>query len=187
MREPYTSERFSINDRKGYLRIFGKESINSVIEQAIICRRQTAMTFEAKTILSFEPTNFGHMAGLIYKYNDANQYYFYMTYDEKKNKKVLSAMGVNRGEYKLLEVDKQPVIDSEEVYLKLTVEKEKGQFLYSIDGKEYIPVGDVFDTTVCSDENAWGFTGTMVGIACQDLNMHTHYADFKMFEYEDKE
>lgn len=187
LREPYTAERFSTNDRKGYLRIYGKESINSVIEQAIICRRQTSMIFEAKTILSFEPTNFGHMAGLIYKYNEANQYYFYMTYDEKKNKKVLSMMGVNRGEYKLLGVDNQPVIDSEEVYLKLTVEKEKGQFLYSIDGEEYIPVGDVFDTTICSDENAWGFTGTMVGIACQDLNMHTHYADFKLFEYEDKE
>lgn len=92
-------------------------------------------------------------------------------------------MKVDRGQYTLLEREKQPVISTEEIYLKLIVKKEKGQFLYSIDDKEYIPVGDIIDTTICSDENAWGFTGTMVGMACQDLCMHTHYADFKMFQY----
>jgi xylan 1,4-beta-xylosidase len=186
LREPYSKERFSINDREGYLRIYGKESINSVIEQAIICRRQTAASFEAKTLLEFEPSNYGHMAGILYKYNEANQYYFYMTYDETKAVKVLGIMKVDKGQPTLLSRKEQPVIYSNHVYLKLEVNKEKGQFYYSLDDNVYIPVGEVFDTTVCSDEHAWGFTGTMVGMACQDLFMHEHYADFKTFIYEDK-
>lgn len=186
LREPYSADRFSVNDREGYLRIYGKESVNSVIEQAIICRRQSAMSFEAKTILSFSPENYCQMAGLLYKYNESNQFYCFMTYDEQKHVKVLSIYQADRGQYKLLEADRQPIIVSEEVCLKLSVNKEKGQFSYSIDGQNFCPVGDVFDTTVCSDENAWGFTGTMVGMACQDLSLHKHHADFKMFEYREQ-
>jgi xylan 1,4-beta-xylosidase len=186
LREPYSKERFSIHDREGYLRIYGKESINSIIEQAIICRRQTEMSFEAKTLMEFKPENLGHMAGIIYKYNEANQYYFYMTYDETKEANVLGTIKIDRGQPTILTREEQPTVFSEKVYLKIEVNKEKGQFYYSIDDQEYIPVGGEFDTTICSDDYAYGFTGTMVGMACQDMSMHEHYADFKFFSYEDR-
>jgi xylan 1,4-beta-xylosidase len=186
LREPYTKERFSIHDREGYLRIYGKESINSVCEQAIIYKRQTAMSFEAKTLLEFYPDNFGHMAGIIYKYNEANQYYFYITYDETKAANVLATIKIDRGQPTILPSEEQPTLFSDKVYMKIVVNKEKGQFYYSLVDQEYIPIRGEFDTTICSDDYAYGFTGTMVGKACQDLTMHEHYADFKFFSYEDR-
>jgi xylan 1,4-beta-xylosidase len=46
------------------------------------------------------------------------------------------------------------------------------------------PIGDVLDASRLADEPLRGFTGTMVGITCQDAFRRTSFADFDWFALE---
>jgi xylan 1,4-beta-xylosidase len=77
-----------------------------------------------------------------------------------------------------------------EVFLKLTTQKEKAYFSYSLDNKDYKKVGKVLDATVLSDDYYAStghvmFTGAFIGICCQDLSGRRAYADFDYFEYKE--
>ncbi|NCD34687.1 MAG: hypothetical protein EOL87_14885 [Spartobacteria bacterium] len=85
LRIPLDKNVVNTEERKGYLRIYGKESVSSCHEQSLVCRRQDAFIFEAQTRLCFEPETFQHTAGLIYRYNEDNLYYLFASYDEVLN------------------------------------------------------------------------------------------------------
>ena len=44
-------------DRTGKLRLFGRESIGSWFEQALVARRQTHFSYDAETVVAFSPTD----------------------------------------------------------------------------------------------------------------------------------
>ena len=72
------------------------------------------------------------------------------------------------------------------VYLRLTIQERESQFSWSYDGENYQDIGPVYDTSKLSDEycSQYGeFTGTMVGIFCEDRMFRRHCADFDFFEY----
>ena len=69
----------TIHEREGYLRIYGRDSIFSRYEQALLARRQMELSFEAAVRFEFAPTSFQHGAGLSYRYDERNQYYAYVT------------------------------------------------------------------------------------------------------------
>lgn len=184
LREPFDNGRFSLTDRPGYLRMYGRESINSCIEQSLIVHRQLNHDFAAEAELEFKPQNFGHMAGLIYRYDEAHQYYCFMTRDEEKGN-VVSTLGIDGFQFELLKKERQIPVKSTHIYLKLEVHDIEGQFYVSEDEKNWIKVGDKIDASRLSDDHAIGFTGAMVGMACQDLMYHEYPADFKKFIYRD--
>jgi len=179
LRIPYDSKYMSLDARKGYLRLTGRESIYSRFYQTLLARRQEDFCFCASTEMEFDPTSFGHMAGLIYRYDENNQYYLYITYEEEKNYKVLQAIGVRGGEY---EVMAQTDIKGDTFRLGISVKETKAQFLYWQDEKWNL-FGTEFDITNLSDDFTYGFTGAFVGICVQDLCDQTTYADFKWFRY----
>lgn len=182
LREPTQNGRFSLTDRPGYLRMYGRESINSVIEQSILVHRQTAHNFEVTVEMEFEPKNFAHMAGLIYRYNESNQHYCYMTRHETKGN-VVGQITIDRGQDWILPEDNYIIISGNRLWLKVIVHGSSGIFLCSEDGENYTQVGESFDASILSDDYAYGFTGAMIGMACQDLQLHRHHADFKSFIY----
>lgn len=186
LREPFDNGRFSLKDRPGYLRMYGRESINSCMEQSLMVHRQTSHDFTVVTELEFKPENYGHMAGLIYRYDEAHQYYCFMSKDEEKGY-IISMLAVDGIQYELLERKEQITVTTEHIYLKLDVQDVTGQFFCSEDGENWIKVGGKFDTSKLSDDYAIGFTGAMIGMACQDLMYHRHPADFKAFIYEEKD
>ncbi|MFQ9394848.1 MAG: hypothetical protein ACLR2E_13400 [Lachnospiraceae bacterium] len=73
----------TIHEREGYLRIYGRDSIFSRYEQALLARRQMELSFEAAVRFEFAPTSFQHGAGLSYRYDERNQYYAYVTLGDK--------------------------------------------------------------------------------------------------------
>ncbi|ERJ12238.1 glycoside hydrolase family 43 protein [Haloplasma contractile] len=184
LRVPYCDELFSIDRRPGFLRIFGKESLLSKHEQAIICRRQQHFCFEAETTLEFKPETFQQMAGLIYRYNEDNQFYLMMTYNEEHNQNELMVMKFDDKQFSFITGNQVLIIKTNEVSLKIVVNYDQGQFYYKSNG-QFVKIGDSFDTSILSDEYAspMGFTGAFVGMACQDLNQQKNYADFKSFTY----
>ncbi|MFF2483856.1 glycoside hydrolase family 43 protein [Paenibacillus sp. NPDC058071] len=184
LRIPLGAEIMNITERPGYLRLHGRESVVSMHTQSMVCRRQDTFVFQAETKLEFHPTSFQHKAGLIYRYNEDNLYYLYVTYDEQASSKVLHVLSIDNGSYRALTPEHSVHLNSD-IYLRLEVNYESGQFYYSSDSTNWNKVGEKFDTTILSDEyaNPMGFTGAFVGMCCQDLNNHTIYADFEYFKY----
>lgn len=182
LRIPYDKSIFDIESSKGYLTITGKESLVSTHQQAIICRRQKHFIFEAETQVTFDSTSYQRTAGLIYRYDETNQYYFYMTYDEHLNSMCLGRITIDQNQM-LVEKDLIP-IKRNTVKLKVVGEYERGQFYYNL-GDGWVKAFSEFDTTILSDDYTlpMGFTGAFVGMACQDFVNQTAKARFSYFKY----
>ena len=55
LRSPWPDELFSLTERPGYLRLYGRETIGSLFTQALVARRQQSHCYSASTIVEFEP------------------------------------------------------------------------------------------------------------------------------------
>lgn len=179
LRIPFDSNYMSVEARKGYLRLTGRESIFSRFYQTLLARRQEDFTFFASTLFEFKPASFQHMAGLIYRYDENNLFYLFVSFDEERKSKTINAVEVLKGNYRLLE---QQVIAGETFELGLSVKNTNARFYYKQE-MVWMEFGEAFDITNLSDDFTYGFTGAFVGICVQDLCNQTMYADFKNFAY----
>jgi xylan 1,4-beta-xylosidase len=193
LRTPWPEEIFSLTARPGCLRLFGRETIGSLFRQSLVARRQQSHCFSAATVVEFEPEHFQQMAGLVCYYNSAKFHYLYISRDETvgKHLRVMSC------------VPDSPETDAftpsiaipagKPVYLRVEVDYERLQFAYRIDGvdKDWCLLPQQFDASILSDEaTAPGqpnFTGSFVGMACQDLSGTLRPADFDFFEYKERD
>lgn len=184
LRKSFKSNGIEISD--GGLRITGGASIMSKYFQSFIARRQQCLNCDFETAMHFRPRHLNHIAGLLVYYNYDNNYYLKMSRGEEGRFLIVSAL-VNREL-----VDYESVFLPEEVnivYLKAQIRLEDLQFYYSVDQKNYIPVGNVLDMKNISDEHITGngFTGSMLGANCSDLQGDGVYADFLFFDYKEYE
>lgn len=177
-------------EHPGYLRLYGRESLGSWFEQALIARRQQAFHYSATTQLAFTPTSTKHMAGLVCYYNSKKYYYLHVTVDEKGHRILDVSMCCNdwHSQYPMAE----PIIllSDGEIKLQATVMDDALTFRYAYPGEPWVIVPLTLDYSVLSDEVGDGgfdanFTGAFVGICCQDLDSQKVYADFSYFEYEE--
>lgn len=188
LRIPLGEDMLTLTERPGFLRLKGKEALNSVHRQSLIARRQQAFKYTAVTCLEFEPLNFRQKAGLVCYYNTSNHYFFYVSHDKNIGKSI-GIMAMDR------EVLTYPTNDIsiegwDRCFLKVMVDYEKLQFYYSNNGEEWTKFGKELDMSILSDDyssvwerNIWGFTGAFVGLCCQDLFSMNKHADFDFFEY----
>ena len=190
LRIPMTDIWFSLLERPGYVRLIGKESLSSTHTQALIARRLQHFRVEVSTAMEFNPKRFQHMAGLVIYYNTSHYHYLYVTRNTvSKEVAVLSC-----DNYSFVEQD-QPVElpDNIPVVLKASIDYEKLQFSFSLDGKEFSNIGKVLDMKVVSDDYVRdgsdryrpAFTGCFIGLCCQDLTSNSQYADFEWFDYQE--
>lgn len=174
----------SLSARKGYLRLFGRESIVSRFEQSLVARRQTAFHIEASTCVEFEPETFQQMAGLVAFYSTDSFYYLYLS-RAAHSAKCLGLMRCERGNV-TFPIEKEYLLDGwTRVFLKLVIRHGRISFFYSKDGRTWTTAGWEQDASILSDEHAapCAFTGNFVGMACQDLTGGRNHADFDWFEY----
>jgi xylan 1,4-beta-xylosidase len=164
--------------RKGYLRVYSGDSIQSLFEHHILAIRQKDFRFDATTKIDYTPETYNQMAGLLLYLNDSNYLYAYLTYDEVRGR-VIRLMQCRDGEFTLFPV----IIPTEEgeVELKIEVDGPVGGFYYRM-GEEtlWAEIGEPQDLLFL----AGGFTGNFVGIAVHDMDRKAgSYADFDFFEY----
>ncbi len=174
----------SLNHRPGFLRLYGKESIQSKFEQALIARRQQAFHIEASTCVQYQPENFQQMAGLVAFYNTDAFYYLYVTHGPH-SKKCLGIAKCEKGNISYL-IEKEYLLDDwQDIYLKLEIQQQSIRFFYSSNGEKWHAAGWEYDASILSDEQALpcGFTGNFVGMACQDISGTRLPADFAWFRY----
>ncbi|KRQ86275.1 Beta-xylosidase [Caloramator mitchellensis] len=166
----------------GRLRLYGGQSPMSNHYQNILVRRQTDFRFEAETCLEFNFNHFQKMAGLIYRYDELNQYILRLSYDEEKGK-CLGILVLNNGEFSM-PIEEIPVGEGK-IYLKLIVKDKVGRFLYAKEENNWVEIPYDIDVTILSDEyaNPLGFTGAFVGMSCIDMKDYSAFADFYYFKY----
>lgn len=165
----------------------GKQSLYSLSKQSALLRRQQDFQFEFHFQLLHEPTSFQHMAGMLYRYNEDNQFYLYSSYDENLKSKILNVLSIDNGNPSYFSEVGVPYTG--DIYLKVEADYAEAYFSYSLDGETYIQIGDVLDVSILSDEYAYpmGFTGAYVGMAAQDLKFHEKEARFSGITYVAKE
>ena len=170
-----------IDENKGHLRLYGRESIASRFTQALVSTRQKHFSFEAETKLYCDPKSFHHMAGLSYRYDERSQYYFRVSYDEGKGKYYLGLLIFDKLDFSIVDTE----IDFKgSIKLKVTVNNKQVKFLYALDD-DFVEFPGEYDASILSDEYAMplGFTGAFVGMQTIDTLHNNFYADFEYFEY----
>jgi xylan 1,4-beta-xylosidase len=68
---------WSLTERPGFLRLFGRETLGSQFEQALVARRQQDHCFTASTRMEFQPEHFQQAAGLLLYYNATKFHYLH--------------------------------------------------------------------------------------------------------------
>ena len=189
LRTPYPEELFSLADRPGHLRLFGRETIGSLFRQSLVARRQQAHCYSAVTAMDFEPQHFQQAAGLVCYYNQAKFHYLHVSHDETHGRhlRVVSSLPDSPQS----DAFTAPIpIPSGPIELRVEVDFERLRFAYRVDGAwQFLP--EVFDASILSDEattpGAPNFTGAFVGMACQDMSGAANAADFDWFEYRERQ
>lgn len=172
----------------GALRLYGGESLLSRHGQNMLARRQCDFHFEAETAFHFPFAHFQQMAGMIYRYNEENQYFLRLAYNEEKGCNTLGVLMFDKFRFSMPLGEAEIPVAGDTVHLKLVMEGRYGAFWYSEDGAEYREIPCRVDAVKLSDEYAtpMGFTGAFVGMCCADLRDQSAYADFLYFRYQAK-
>jgi xylan 1,4-beta-xylosidase len=186
LRSPYPARLWSLTERPGFLRLFGRETLGSQFEQALVARRQQAFCFTASTRMEFECEHFQQAAGLVYYYNGTKFHYFFLSEDDTigRHLRVMSCLtdvGDSFG---------APIplpAGTGNIELRMDVDYERLIFSYRLPGEGWRSVTQVFDASIVSDEagppTSPNFTGAFVGVCCQDGAGTGLPADFDYFEY----
>lgn len=185
LREPFDQSWGSLTERKGYLRLRGRDSLASTYDQSLVARRVTAFVYQGETKVEFETSDYRKMAGLVLFYDHRHYYYLRIYYSESLKSKCIGIMTSESHVLDELLDDRVPINSNQPVYLKAMVKYSKLQFYYSLDGDVYENIGPVLDASYLSDEHANidKFTGTFIGVCCQDLRDKTAVAEFDFFSY----
>ena len=190
LRSPWPEELFSLTDRPGHLRLYGRETLGSLFRQSLVARRQQAHSFSASTRLEFEPETFQQMAGLICYYNAGKFHYLYVSTDEEigKHLRVMSCLPDSVQS----DVFSAPVAlpGGAPVELRVEIDDERLYFAWRTGESPWNWLPGPLDASILSDEAAApgtpNFTGAFVGMCCQDLGGTRHPADFDWFSYRER-
>ncbi|MCC7375456.1 MAG: glycoside hydrolase family 43 protein [Verrucomicrobiales bacterium] len=193
LRSPYPEELFSLTARPGFLRLIGRESMGSLFRHALVARRQQSHCYSASTVVEFEPEHFQQMAGLVCYYNSTKLHYLHLTHDEKIGKHLRVMSCVPDALMADAFTAPIPIPSGHPVHLRVEVDEERLLFAYRVEGAhaEWQRLQELFDASILSDEcTAPGqpnFTGAFVGMACEDMSGCGKAADFRWFDYAERE
>jgi xylan 1,4-beta-xylosidase len=189
LRSPYPQELFSVTARRGFLRLYGRETIGSLFRQSLVARRQQAHCYSATTAMEFEPQHFQQSAGLVCYYNSAKFHYLHVSHDEE-NGRHLRVMTCTPDSPQSDAFTVPLRIPAGRIELRVEFDMERLRFAYRIGGETWNWLPELFDASILSDEatapGAPNFTGAFVGVACQDVSGAAHPADFDWFEYRER-
>ncbi len=190
LRTPYPEQIFSLAERPGHLRLYGRETIGSLFTQALVARRQQDFCYSASTMMDFAPDHYQQAAGLVCYYNASKFHYLFVSKDEERGRfvQVMSALP----DQPQADAFSAPFsIGEGRVELRAEVDFERLRFAFRLEGAaEWSWLPEQFDASILSDEaSAPGlpnFTGAFLGMACQDMAGTAKHADFDWFGYRER-
>lgn len=190
LRSPHPEELFSLTDRPGWLRLYGRETIGSQFRQALVARRQQAFCVSVATFMDFHPRHFQQMAGLVCYYGGSKFHYLYVSHDEARGRhiRVMSALPDSTQAdafTEMIPIPEGPII------LRAELDYERLRFAFRLPEGDWVWLSRTFDASILSDEatspGAPNFTGAFIGMACQDMAGSGLSADFDWFDYQERD
>ncbi|KAF1952661.1 glycoside hydrolase family 43 protein [Byssothecium circinans] len=191
LRTPEPDRIFKITEQSK-LQLTGREGIGSWFEQALIARRQTHFSYDAETVIDFNPIDERQFAGLVAYYCRYNFFYLTVTAHADGKRELLifsSEASWPEGRFKFPLAEPVSIPQEGKVRLALSIRGKELQFFYALEGEaELKKIGPVYDASILSDEcgghQAHGsFTGAFVGVAASDLDGLESKAEFEYFVY----
>ena len=180
LRVPLTERDYSLTEKSGFLRLYGGNGLGSRFKQSLIAQRLTEVNVVIETSLYYEPRYFKQMAGLILLYDNDNYLYLHVTLDEELGK-VITLLKAENKKY-ASPFGYIPVPENNPIKLRLVLNHGFASFSWNTND-EWHSLRPEIDASFLSDEacmEGW-FTGTMVGLCCQDLTGFHQPADFDYF------
>jgi xylan 1,4-beta-xylosidase len=179
LRQPMTDSWVNLTERPGWLRLRGRQSLQSRFSLSLVARRLTSTQLVVTTSVDCAPMYPGQHAGLVFWYDTTTHFFLGVTGSECGPRILLAS--TDDGHYK------ERVTDIEvrsPVQLRGALEGAHLRFSVSFDGEEWQAVGPVLDASVLSDDygSALRFTGAFVGLAAVDSHAARLPADFAFFE-----
>ena len=191
LRSPWPEELFSLTERPGHLRLFGRESLGSLFRQSLVARRQQSHCYSAATVVEFEPPDYQRSAGLICYYNSSKAHYLCVSHDAVSGKHVRVVSLLPDQPQADAFTAPVPIPGGVPVGLRVEVDYERLRFGYRVEGRDWRWMPEQFDASILSDEAAApgtpNFTGAFVGMCCQDTAGTRCTADFDYFDYQERE
>jgi xylan 1,4-beta-xylosidase len=190
LRSPWPGELFSLTERPGWLRLYGRETLGSLFHQALVARRQQAYCYTAATTVDFAPEHYQQMAGLVCYYNSSKYHYLAISHNEQVGRHIRVMSCLPDQVQSDVATDPIPLPAEGPVSLRVDVDYERLYFSYQAGGGWH-RLPQQFDASVLSDEAGPAgnpnFTGAFAGVCCQDLAGTRRPADFDWFEYRERE
>jgi Beta-xylosidase len=136
--------------------------------------------------MAFSPENYQQMAGLIMYYDTRDYVYLRVTFHEELGTCIGIIQSIDGVYDEILDQD-IPLREEGPFRLKVTIQREKAQFMYAVKDGEWTVIGPELDVSHLSDEYAdyIRFTGNFIGMCVQDLSGERQHADFDYFRYEE--
>ena len=188
LRTPYPERLFTLTGQ--HLRLFGRESVGSWFEQALVARRQEHLSYRAETSVQFRPVHYQQSAGLTTYYNRYKFHLLALTHDPSLGAclKILSCPGEWPDGRLSFPLGTPQVVDADlPVEMAVHVEHVRQQFYWRQGKDDWQAIGPVLDASVISDEGGRGehasFTGAFVGMLAFDITGQAQAADFAFFNY----
>ena len=191
LRTPVPQRIFSLTERPGFLRLFGRESIGSWFEQALVARRQEHHRFRVETVVDFDPDTYQQAAGLTHYYNRHKFHALAVTLHETLGRVVtiFSCPGDFPHGRMIFPAGSGISVPEGPVHLAMEIQDNDLQFSWRPQGaNEWQEIGPKLDAGVISDEGGRGehgsFTGAFAGVFAFDTSGRGRAADFDRFSYE---
>jgi xylan 1,4-beta-xylosidase len=174
-------ENASLTRRKGWLRLYGKESLNSLHQVTLLARRQQEYRAFCETKMAYAPRCPEQMAGLVYYYDTMN-YYMWAKSRGDDGTVTLNLIQSDTGAVTDV-LPPIPVKAAGDIYLRIETNAEgsEASFYYSYDGRDFIKAGAALPTRILTDEHCRGFTGAHFGLFAFDMTGAGLHADFDYF------
>ncbi|WP_457584343.1 glycoside hydrolase family 43 protein [Ensifer canadensis] len=190
LRTPLSERIFSLERRAGHLRLFGRESIGSWFEQALVARRQEHHSFRAETTVDFTPETYQQVAGLTHYYNRHKFHALGLTWHETLGRAltILSCPGDFPHGRLQFPIGGGIAVPEGPLDLAMEIHDNDLRFFWRVDGTvDWQAIGPVLDAGVVSDEGGRGehgsFTGAFGGMFAFDTSGAGLAADFDRFRY----
>ena len=174
----------------GKLTLIGKGSLSNEFDLSLVARRWQAFNFDVETRVTFKPYSYMQMAGLTNYYNTACWSWAFITWDEKRGKRVIDVVQNDFYTYTTYLRDKAIEIpdDCTSVCLRSRIRTSSYSYEYSFNGANWLPIPVTLDAAILSDDHVaqqYGgfFTGAFTGMAVVDLSGYDCPADFSYFDY----
>lgn len=186
LREPHQPEWLTLTERPGFLRLRGRDWMQSQFDQSLVGIRVTQPRCEFVAHLEFAPRSFRHCAGLALYYNTANFYYLGLSRLES-GELVLRLVACDDRRSREIQTIVVPESATRGVVLKAVLCDETLAFFGSWDGGAERAIGPALDATILSDdypcETGLGlvFTGAFAVLCAQDSSADAVPADFDHF------